>query len=65
MRRNPWYCEVMRPSGKEHELKVWLSAPAETVRGFFLVRGRSDRDFDGTHWGIAGWLELSRRKWPK
>ncbi len=46
LRRNPWYCEVMRPSGVEHELKVWLSAPTGVVRGFFLVRGPRDRDFD-------------------
>jgi DNA-binding CsgD family transcriptional regulator len=45
LRRNPWYCEVMRPNGIEHELKVWLSAPAGGVRGFFLVRGLRDRDF--------------------
>ena len=46
LRRNPWYCEVMRPSGIEHELKFWLSAPAGTVRGFFFVRGPRDRDFE-------------------
>ena len=46
LRRNPWYCEVMRPSGVEHELKVWLSAPTGVVRGFFLVRGPRDRDFE-------------------
>ena len=46
LRRNPWYCEVMRPSGIEHELKFWLSAPAGTCRGFFLVRGPRERDFD-------------------
>jgi DNA-binding CsgD family transcriptional regulator len=46
MLRNPWYCEVMRPSGNEHEIKVWLSAPADTVRGFYLVRERGQRDFD-------------------
>lgn len=46
LRRNPWYCEVMRPSGIEHELKFWLAAPAGTYRGFFLVRGPRDRDFD-------------------
>ena len=28
LRCNPWYCEVMRPSGIEHELKFWLAAPA-------------------------------------
>ena len=46
LRRNPWYCEVMRPSGIEHELKFWLSASPGTFRGFFLVRGPQDRDFD-------------------
>ena len=46
LRRNPWYCEVMRPSGIEHELKFWLSASSGTVRGFFLVRGPRDRDFE-------------------
>jgi DNA-binding CsgD family transcriptional regulator len=46
LRRNPWYCEVMRPSGIEHELKSWLPASAGTFRGFFLVRGPRDRDFD-------------------
>ena len=46
LRRNPWYCEVMRPSGIEHELKFWLSAPIGTSRGFFLVRGPRDRDFE-------------------
>ena len=46
LRRNPWYCEVMRPSGIEHELKFWLSAPAGACRGFFLVRGPRERDFD-------------------
>ena len=45
-RSNPWYWEVMRPAGIEHELKVWLPAPIGTARGFFLVRGRGDRDFD-------------------
>ena len=57
MRRNPWYCEVMRPNGKEHELKVWLSAPAGTVRGFFFVRGTGERDFDERDRGV---LEILR-----
>ena len=52
LRRNPWYCEVMRPSGIEHELKVWLSAPTGTMRGFFLVRGRAERDFDERDRGV-------------
>jgi DNA-binding CsgD family transcriptional regulator len=46
LRRNPWYCQVMRPSGVEHELKVWLSAPTGVARGFFFVRGPRDQDFD-------------------
>jgi DNA-binding CsgD family transcriptional regulator len=44
-RRNPWYREVMRPSGIEHELKVWLSAPEGVYRGFFFVRGPEHQDF--------------------
>ena len=46
LRRNPWYCEMLRPGGIEHEMKFWLSAPAGTFRGFFLVRGPRDRDFE-------------------
>lgn len=46
LRRNPWYWEVMRPSGIEHELKLWLPAPDGTARGFFLFRGPRQRDFD-------------------
>ena len=42
----------MRPHGKEHELKVWLSAPAGTVRGFFFVRGLGERDFDERDRGV-------------
>jgi DNA-binding CsgD family transcriptional regulator len=49
LRGNPWYRDIMRPYGVEHELKFWLPAPAGasyTVRGFFLVRGKRERDFD-------------------
>ena len=46
LRRNPWYVEVMRPGGVEHELKVWLPATKDTFRGFFFVRGPGRRDFD-------------------
>jgi DNA-binding CsgD family transcriptional regulator len=47
LRRNPWYSDVMRPAGVEHECKVWLPAPSScTVRGFFVVRDRGSRDFD-------------------
>jgi hypothetical protein len=42
LRRNPWYCEVMRPSGIEHELKFWLSAPPWNMPRL-LPRSRSTR----------------------
>jgi DNA-binding CsgD family transcriptional regulator len=57
LRRNPWYCDVMRPFGKKHELKVWLSAPAGKVRGFFFVREVGERDFDERDRGV---LEILR-----
>jgi len=44
-RRNPWYWEVMRPKGIEHEMKMWLPSEPGVCRGFFLVRRRGDRDF--------------------
>lgn len=46
LRRNPWYGAVMRPSCIEHELKVWLPSAGCTYRGFFLVRGPRQPDFD-------------------
>jgi DNA-binding CsgD family transcriptional regulator len=45
LHRNPWYMEVMRPHGIEHELKLWLPARDGVHRGFFLVRGTGRRDF--------------------
>lgn len=45
LRRNPWYWEVMRPSGIEYELKLWLPAPDGIGRGFFFVRGPRQSDF--------------------
>lgn len=44
--RNPWYIDVMRPRGAEHEMKLWLPAPSGAIRGFFFVRGTHNRDFD-------------------
>lgn len=46
LRRNAWYVSVMRPRSVEHEMKLWLAAPPDRVRGFFFVRGTHDRDFD-------------------
>ena len=45
LRRNPWYWEVMRPSGIEYEMKLWLPAPEGIGRGFFFVRGPHQHDF--------------------
>ena len=45
-KRNPWYQEVMRARGVEHEMKLHLPAPTRTVRAFFFVRGPGSRDFD-------------------
>jgi DNA-binding CsgD family transcriptional regulator len=44
--RNPWYHAAMRPSGTEHEIKVWLPSPAGVVRGFYLARPPGEPDFD-------------------
>jgi DNA-binding CsgD family transcriptional regulator len=44
-RSNRWRELVMRPSGIEHEIDLWLPAPPDTVRAFFLVRERRSRDF--------------------
>jgi DNA-binding CsgD family transcriptional regulator len=46
LKRNPFYQEVLRPLGWEHELKVWLPAASGTVRGFFFSRATGTRDFD-------------------
>jgi hypothetical protein len=50
LRRNPWYSEIMRPSGIEHELKVWLPAPTDTYRGAssFCVARDSATSTSGT-----------------
>jgi DNA-binding CsgD family transcriptional regulator len=45
LRLNPWFAEVMRPNGIEHELKVWLPAPMGVYRGFFLIRTTGERGF--------------------
>jgi DNA-binding CsgD family transcriptional regulator len=46
LRRNPWYCEIQRAGGVEHEIKLWLPAPTGTVRGFFLLRTARSPDFN-------------------
>jgi DNA-binding CsgD family transcriptional regulator len=44
--RNPFYNEVLRPRGLEFQMKVWLPAPPEVVRGFFFERESGRRDLD-------------------
>lgn len=43
-RRSPFYTVVMRPLGREYELKLWLPAPPGHARYFELQRG-AGRDF--------------------
>jgi DNA-binding CsgD family transcriptional regulator len=38
-RKSPFYLSVMRPLGREHELKLWLPAPPGHARYFELERG--------------------------
>ena len=45
-RKSRFYLSVMRPLGREHELKLWLPAPPGHARYFELERGPG-RDFDG------------------
>jgi DNA-binding CsgD family transcriptional regulator len=44
-RKSPFYSAVMRPLGREHELKLWLPAPPGHARYFELERGPGP-DFD-------------------
>jgi DNA-binding CsgD family transcriptional regulator len=44
-RKSPFYLSVMRPLGREHELKLWLPAPRGHARYFELERGPGP-DFD-------------------
>jgi DNA-binding CsgD family transcriptional regulator len=39
LRRSPFYSAVMKPSGIEHELKLWLPAPRGHARWFEFERG--------------------------
>jgi DNA-binding CsgD family transcriptional regulator len=45
LRTSPFYVSVMRPLGRERELKLWLPAPPGHARYFELERGPG-RDFD-------------------
>jgi DNA-binding NarL/FixJ family response regulator len=45
LRKSQFYLSVMRPLGREHELKLWLPAPRGHARYFELERGPGP-DFD-------------------
>jgi DNA-binding CsgD family transcriptional regulator len=47
-RKSPFYASVMRPLGRERELKLWLPAPPGHARYFELERGPGP-DFDERH----------------
>lgn len=68
LHRNPFYLEVMRPSGIEHELHVYLPAPSGTSRAFEFVRGPG-RDFDERDRAVLTLLRPHlarlRRLWEK
>jgi DNA-binding CsgD family transcriptional regulator len=68
-RRHPWYAEIMRPGGMEHECKVLLPAPAGVTRGFYFCRDRGNRDFDGRDRAVLNalrpHLEAVRRRWER
>jgi len=69
LRRNPWYEQIMRPSGVESQIKVWLPAGQGVVRGFFLLRDRGRRDFDERDRAILGVLRphlaAVRERWER
>jgi DNA-binding CsgD family transcriptional regulator len=56
LRRNPFYIDVLRPEGIEHELKVWLPAPPRTAYAFFFERTHGRRDFDERERGLLAML---------
>jgi DNA-binding CsgD family transcriptional regulator len=46
LQRNPFCNEFLRPQGLEFQMKVWLPAPPDVVRGFFFERESGRRDLD-------------------
>jgi DNA-binding CsgD family transcriptional regulator len=67
--RNPWYVEVMRPVGLEHEMKLWLPAPTGWVRGFFFNREAGRRNFNERDRAVLTALRphlgLLRERWQQ
>lgn len=56
LRRNPYYADVLRPDRIDHELKVWLPAPARSAYAFFFERSPGRRDFDERERGLLAML---------
>jgi DNA-binding CsgD family transcriptional regulator len=46
LHRLEYYHHVLRPMGVEHQLRLWLPAPAATSRVFYFNRSSSGGDFD-------------------
>ena len=69
LKRNPWYQAIQRPAGIGFEMKLWLSAPCSTVRGFFFVRDPTRCDFTEQERSILALLRphLSsiRERWQR
>ena len=67
-RRSRFYASVMRPLGREHELKLWLPAPPGHARYFELVRGPGT-DFDERDRSFLSLLRPHlarlRRRWDR
>ena len=67
-RRNPFVQEVLRPTGIEHELKVFLPGPPGTICQFDFTRGPG-RDFDARDRAILlllrPHLARLRRRWQQ
>lgn len=68
-KRNPFYRLVMRPSGFDDELKLWLPAGPGTVRAFFFVRATGRPDFDERDRAVLSVLRLHlgeiRQRWER
>ena len=52
-----YYQHVLRPMGVEHQLRLWLPAPAKTSRVFYFNRSSAGADFADRERGL---LELLR-----
>jgi DNA-binding CsgD family transcriptional regulator len=57
LHRLEYYHDVLRPMGVEHQLRLWLPAPAATSRVFYFNRSSAGGDFADRERGL---LELLR-----